>query len=290
MAVDLRHFRAFVVVAEEGNIGRAATRLFITQPALSRQLQQLEEELGTTLLLRVPRGVELTGAGRELLDKARTALEAAEQALTIGRGSEPSGRLVVGLTLAGHDEWFALAEAFGMRHAAVELEVRTALSELLQRQVVSGELDVAIVLEPNRLPGLSYQLMRDEPLSVWMHPEHVLADRDELALQDLDGVRVILVGGAGGRASGFNTTVRRLFAQAGVTPQFDEVPDLLPMNALRTPESLSISVPTGFPDGVVRVPLVPPASMAFHVVHRSDAGTAAVRAFAAFAARHARAA
>jgi DNA-binding transcriptional LysR family regulator len=290
MAVDLRHFRSFVIVAEEGNIGRAATRLFITQPALSRQLQQLEEELGVPLLLRVPRGVELTDAGRELLDKARTALEAAEEALTIGRASEPSGRLMLGVTLAGHDEWFALAEAFGERHPAVELEVHSALTEPLQRRVVAGELDVAIVLEPNRLPGLSYQLIREEPLSVWAHPEHPLAERDDVTLRDLEDARVVLVGGAGGRTSGFNTTVRRLFADAGVTPQFDEVPDLLPMNALRTPDALSVSVPTGFPNGVVQIELVPAAAMTFQVVHRADAGTAAVRAFAAFAARHARAA
>jgi DNA-binding transcriptional LysR family regulator len=289
VAVDLRHFRSFVVVAEEGNIGRAATRLFITQPALSRQLQQLEEELGVALFLRVPRGVELTDAGRELLDKARTALEAAEQALTIGRPAELSGRLVLGLTLAGDREhWFGLAEAFTKSHPAVEVELRTALSELLQRQIVTGELDVAIVLEPTRLPGLSYQLVREEPLAVWMHPEHPLAAPGELTLQELEGVRVVLVGGAGGRGSGFNATVRRLFADAGVTPVFDEVHDLLPMNALRTPDSLSISVPTGFPEGVVRRELVPRATMAYQVVHRTDAGTAAVRAFAAFAARHAR--
>jgi DNA-binding transcriptional LysR family regulator len=106
MAVDLRHFRSFVVVAEEGNIGRAASRLFITQPALSRQLQQLEEELGVALLVRVPRGVELTDAGRELLDKARTALEAAEQALTIGKrrsrlGGSPSASRSPAIAITG---------------------------------------------------------------------------------------------------------------------------------------------------------------------------------------------
>ena len=63
IAVDLRHFRSFVAVAEEGKIGRAATRLFITQPALSRQIQQLEREIGEPLLVRVPHGVELTDAG-----------------------------------------------------------------------------------------------------------------------------------------------------------------------------------------------------------------------------------
>ena len=67
MPADLRHLRSFVVVAEEAHIGRAATRLFITQPALSRQMQQLEREIGALLLVRTPRGVELTEAGSELL-------------------------------------------------------------------------------------------------------------------------------------------------------------------------------------------------------------------------------
>jgi DNA-binding transcriptional LysR family regulator len=291
VAVDLRHFRSFVVVAEEGNIGRAATRLFITQPALSRQLQHLEEELGVSLLVRVPRGVELTDAGRELLDKARAALDAAEIALTIGKPAEPKGRLVAGVSLAGHREhWFALAESFTERYPQVEVEIRTALSELLQRQVVGGELDVAIVLEPNRLPGLSYQVVREEPLNVWMHAEHWLADRSELSLSDLDSVSVTLVGGAGGAASGFNTRVKTLFAEAGATPEFVSPPDLLPMNALRSPASLAISVDVGFPGDVACVPLVPACAMRYEVVHRTDVGTAVVRAFAAFAARHAPAA
>ena len=72
--VDLRHFRSFVAVAEEGHIGRAARRLFITQPALSRQMQQLEREIDAPILVRTARGVELTEAGTELLVKARVAL------------------------------------------------------------------------------------------------------------------------------------------------------------------------------------------------------------------------
>jgi DNA-binding transcriptional LysR family regulator len=127
VAVDLRHFRSFVVVAEEGNIGRAATRLFITQPALSRQLQHLEEELGVALLVRVPRGVELPEAGRELPDKARAALDAAERALTIGKAVEPAGRLAVGVSIAGHrDHWLELGEAFTACYPRVEVEIHTA--------------------------------------------------------------------------------------------------------------------------------------------------------------------
>ena len=226
-----------MVVAEEGNIGRAATRLFITQPALSRQLQHLEEELGVALLVRVPRGVELTDAGRELLDKARAALDAAEQALTIGRHVEPAGRLAVGVAIAGHrDHWFELGEAFTARYPRVEVEIHAALSELLQRQVVAGELDIAIVLEPNRLPGLSYQQVRAESLLVWMHASHPLADRAELTLADLDGVAVTVMGGSAGRASGFNARIRQLFADADVTPVYVEASNLVPLNAMRAPE------------------------------------------------------
>ena len=81
MSVELRHLRAFVVVAEEAHVGRAAQRLFISQPALSRQMQQLEREIGAPLLLRTPQGVELTETGNELLGRAHVALEAAEDAL-----------------------------------------------------------------------------------------------------------------------------------------------------------------------------------------------------------------
>lgn len=163
------------------------------------------------LLVRVPRGAELTDAGRELLDKARTVLDAAEQALTIGRPVEPAGRLAVGVAIAGHrDHWFELGEAFTARYPRVEVEIRTALSELLQRQVVGGELDLAIVLEPNRLPGLSYQEVRAEPLSVWMHAAHPLAGCAQLRLADLDGVAVTVMGR--------DTTVTRTIQRGAANP------------------------------------------------------------------------
>jgi len=101
-----------VVVAEEAHIGRAATRLFITQPALSRQIQQLEREIGALLLVRTPRGVELTEAGSELLLRARVALQAAEDALAVGRLDQPHGTLTLGLPLAGmRERWFGLVQS-----------------------------------------------------------------------------------------------------------------------------------------------------------------------------------
>ena len=291
MSVDLRHFRSFVVVAEEGNIGRAATRLFITQPALSRQMQQLEQHLGVALFERVPRGVELTDAGRELLEKARAALDAAEAALTIGRPAEPRGRLSLGLCFAGHrDRWYALATAFIERHPGVEVDARTALSELLQRQVEGGELDVAIALEPSRRPGLHYDVLREEAVAAWVHPEHPLAGRAQVTVAEVAAHPVTLIGGVAGRDSGFNATVRRIFSDAGCEPAYVEPPELIPTYASRTAVGVSLSVDVGYPPDVRRIALAGDHLMRYALVRREAAGSTATQAFAAFAARHAAAA
>jgi DNA-binding transcriptional LysR family regulator len=287
MAVDLRHLRSFVAVAEEGKIGAAATRLFITQPALSRQMQELEREIGEQLFLRVPLGVELTGAGRELLPKARVAIEAADDAFGVGDEGHPHGPLVLGIPLAGgRERWFALTQAFRDRFPAVEIEMREALSEQLQRQVLERELDGALVLAPNRLEGLTYTQVVDERLAVWLHRSHPLAARSELTLEDLHGQKVTLLGGPVGRASGYNRAIRGLFAAAGIEPQIEETLQVYPPSAGLELDYLSVTVAVDYPDGVVSVPLVPPRTLPFEFVQRAETNRGAVRAYARFAIEH----
>lgn len=287
MTVELRHFRSFVAVAEEGKIGGAASRLFITQPALSRQMQELEREIGEQLLVRVPRGVELTEAGRELLPKARAALEAADDALGVGDEGHPHGPLVLGIPLAGgRQRWFALTQAFVDRFPAVEIEMREALSEQLQRQVLERELDGALALAPRHLVGLRYTHVVDERLAVFMHHSHRLAARPELTLGDLHGVKVTLLGGAVGRASGYNTAVRALFAGVGIEPVIEETLQVYPPSAGLDRDYLSVSVLVDYPEGVVSVPLVPPRTLPFEFVQRTGTNRAAVRAYARFAVEH----
>lgn len=287
MAIDLRHFRSFVAVAEEGKIGRAAVRLYITQPALSRQIQQLEREVGVSLLVRGPHGVELTDAGRELLDKARVAIEAADEALAVGRSEQPHGRLVLGHPLAGgRRRWFDLTQAFANRYPAVEVEVREAISGQLQRQVLTRELDGALALVPERLTGLTYTHVVDDVVAVWLHEDHELATRSELTLTDLGGQEVVLLGGAAARGSGFNAAIRGLFAEAAVRPRFAETLEVYPPSAALTASYLSVTVPVDFPDRVVRIPLVPRRTLPFVFVQRAETSRAAVRAYVDFAVEH----
>jgi hypothetical protein len=101
---------------------------------------------------------------------------------------------------------------------------------------------------------------------------------------------VTLIGGVGGRDSGFNARIRRIFEDAGCEPTYVEPPDLIPSNALRSPSTISLSVDVGYEADVRRVRLAGEHSMRYEIVHREDVVTAATRAFVTFAARHVNAA
>src|SRR5256885_17138604 len=102
--MELRHLRYFVAVAEQGNVSRAARKLFIAQPPLSAQLKQLEEEVGAALFTRLPRGVRLTPAGESLLEDARAILARAQQAPLRARERQQSRQGVVRLGLVPRSE------------------------------------------------------------------------------------------------------------------------------------------------------------------------------------------
>lgn len=155
--IDYVLLRAFVTAAREGNLTRAAERLFLTQPALSLQLRKLQEALGLVLYERTPRGVRLTEAGRKLLPAAERALAAVAEfrAAASGLKGSVSGRLRLGTIV--DPEFLRLGAFLGLlaeRHPGLAFELTHGMSGAVLRQVEDGHLDVAYTLGTPGLPEL----------------------------------------------------------------------------------------------------------------------------------------
>src|SRR5215469_8892994 len=147
--MELRHFRYFVAIAEEGSFTRAAERLWVAQPGLSTQIRRLETELGVRLFERHTRGVDLTPAGKLFLERARIALDAAEAAGATGRDLERGtvGAIRLGLTTTAR--WrgtSTLVERFSRERAGVELTVLEGYGGTMWRDLRDGHLDAVIAL------------------------------------------------------------------------------------------------------------------------------------------------
>lgn len=157
--MELRHLRYFVAVAEQLSFGRAAARLHISQPPLSRQIRALEEELGTPLFVRTKRSVALTPAGAGLLPEARRLLRAAdalkEGARHIAAGDV--GALALGfIAVAAYSVLPELAPEFRRRHPGVKLALQEGTSDTLLAALKQGEIDVGLVLPPVDDESLRY--------------------------------------------------------------------------------------------------------------------------------------
>jgi LysR family transcriptional activator of glutamate synthase operon len=194
--MDVRQLRYLVALAEERNFTRAAAREHIAQPALSQQIRRLEEECGLPLVERTTRRLSLTDAGEMLVGRARrivAELEAAEDELRALRGVE-AGHVTVGAmhTMGPIDVSLALA-VFHERHPGVELTVREQSSEELAEMVRLDELDLAFLSVTERVEshGLGLHQLVDEELVAVLPGDHPLAQREAIAMRDLQGERFI---------------------------------------------------------------------------------------------------
>src|SRR5919206_1561930 len=146
MTCDPRLLRPFVVLADERHFGRAARRLNVTQPALSQQIARLEAQLGVRVLDRGVGGVELSDAGRAMLDSARTAVRAADTVAALGRefaGGE-RGELRLGLSPGVHYLAQRLLADLARRRPRLRIHSREDSTGLLSRLVAAGEVEVAL--------------------------------------------------------------------------------------------------------------------------------------------------
>jgi LysR family hca operon transcriptional activator len=190
-AMELRHLRYFVAVAEEGSLTVAAQkRLHTAQPSLSRQIHDLELELGVELLIRGPRGVELTAAGRVFLDHARVALLQVEAAGEAARRAAQPARtsFAIGFLTGYEMDW--LPAVMGILRAelpSTEVVIHSQDSPDLAAGLIRGKIDLAFLRPERQAPGLKFRPLRKDPLIVLMPRDHVLAARSSIRPQDIAG-------------------------------------------------------------------------------------------------------
>ncbi|HYZ31293.1 MAG TPA: LysR family transcriptional regulator [Crenalkalicoccus sp.] len=195
--MELRHLRYFVAVAEEGSLTVAAERrLHTAQPSLSRQMKDLEYEIGTELMLRSARGIELTAAGRAFLDHARLALAQVEAAREAARrAAEPAKpSFALGFLTGQEMDW--LPEAMRILHdelSNMEVTVSSQNSPDLAQALTRGRLDVAFMRPEAQAPELAFKLVTKEPLVVILPGDHRLAGRDAIDPRDIRGETFISV-------------------------------------------------------------------------------------------------
>lgn len=186
--ITLRQLECFVAVAEERSFRAAAERLHMTQPPLSRQIGQLETELGVELLKRDSQGTALTAAGNTFLSEARKILRQAAKAVTrIQQSTDGMPRLKVGYTTVFDPDVFpALEPAFRKRVPNASLELSTNISVELIRRLRRGALDVAFVGLPSETGELIVELLHKESLVAVVPAGNPIARRKILSLSDLE--------------------------------------------------------------------------------------------------------
>jgi DNA-binding transcriptional LysR family regulator len=188
--MDLRHLRYFVVVAEEQNVTRAAERLHVSQPPLSRQIRDLEEELGVGLFRRTAKSLALTEAGKIFLNEARAVLLRAEQAVQTVRAVAEGerGRLRVGYAPSLTVELLPRAlRLFEGKCPGVRVTLHDLTTEECVQRLAARKLDVALTVRPSgrSMRGLTFEKLVGYPLCCAVGEAHPLAKKRSIALVQL---------------------------------------------------------------------------------------------------------
>jgi LysR family hca operon transcriptional activator len=195
--MELRHLRYFVAVAEAGSLTVAAARkLHTSQPSLSRQIRDLEEEVGAQLLTRRARGIELTPAGRAFLDHARAVLSQVEAAGEAARRvAHPAKPCFTMGFLTGHEvTWMPEAlRILRVELPNIDVMISSQYSPLLADGLAKGKIDAAFLRRERGVPGLAFRLLIKEPLVVILPADHRLAALKSISARDLVGETFVTV-------------------------------------------------------------------------------------------------
>lgn len=187
--MELRHLRYFVAVAEEGSLTiAAARRLHTAQPSLSRQIRDLEHEVGAQLLTRSARGIELTAAGRAFLDHARLALAQAQAAVEAARRAVQPAKpsFALGFLTGQEMDWLPAAmHILKDELPNIDVTVSSDYSPRLADDLTRGKLDLGFLRPEPQMPDLAYKVVMTEPLILVLPSDHRLASRKAIAIEEI---------------------------------------------------------------------------------------------------------
>lgn len=191
--VELRHLRHFVAVADAGGISAAARKLGLTQPALSRQIKALEDDLGVMLLDRGARSFTLTPAAETLLTDARKLLDFQDAMIARTRAAATGLPLRIGYSpsLAGEFLPYAI-ECFSQIHPNVRISLHDASSVEMQQSLLAGKLDLMVTVPCGGADSIHWTTLRECGWQLALSPRHRLASHAAVKPADLDGERLLL--------------------------------------------------------------------------------------------------
>lgn len=229
--MDLRHLRYFIAVAEEGSLTVAAkTRLHTAQPSLSRQMHDLEADLGCALMSRSAKGIDLTPAGRVFLDHARVVLLQVEAAVEATRRAAAPARtsFVLGFLTGYEIEWLtAVMSIMGDELPNTEVVILSQSSPDLADGLMRGKIDLAFLRRERSASGVVFTHLRDDPLIVLMGADHRLALREAVTPDDIAGEQ--LVGVPYDKSPALRSVTDAYGAQLGIDLTPDHLVDNLSM-------------------------------------------------------------
>ena len=220
---ELHQLRCFVAVAEELHFGRAATRLHMTQPPLSRQVHLLEQRLEVRLLDRTSRSVRMTSAGRSFLADARQILRLAESASLAARRAArgESGSVTIGFTAAsGYGLLPGMIAQCRARVPDVEVNLREMVTIEQIHALASGSLDLALLRPHASLKEFRSIRIISEPLVAALPKSHSLRRGRAISLGDFEGAPFVMYSPIEARY--FHDLVATVFATDGVKPDFTQ--------------------------------------------------------------------
>ena len=194
--MDISALQAFIAVARNGSFSKASEQLFVTQPAISKRVAALEEELGTQLFNRIARQISLTESGKQLIPKAQELVHQAEdmQRYASNLNDDISGNLSIAISHhIGLHRMPPILKEFNLRHPEVQLDIRFEDSDQAFSAVEHGDIEFAVITLPTELPEkLIKETVWQDQLNIMVGLEHPLSNQSDISLEVLAAYQCVL--------------------------------------------------------------------------------------------------